>query len=219
MRDLTIARRADNLVDVLFTKLDGILSYRLWAATNFDATFTEILTAHVYQGYLDPSVAASKLHQQPLNSKVVRAVFNPATFTATAGITDDKPFWIQWAPINSSGVVGTRSSSIMVLPPNLMHGRPRIVIAGTVGAAANSAAATHFRLGKLYTHMLFMNNSSTVLYVSFTKGGPEFQVITGASPVSGDAMMMDICTQSEFWARTASGTTTFSLSMSPSYPE
>lgn len=178
MRDFNVIRRRTNIVDLLTPKRVGVEGYRLQAATNFDTTFTTLMTASISSGYLDPTINSAVLHSVNAQDQI-RIVFNPNTFTGAAGITDAKHFWLRFVPVDFAGSAGTPGVPHLVITDFEHSGNSRILIAGT--APQGAAVANSLQLYLPFTTQdLYIKNEQAAagnsLYVADIPGGAEQQV-------------------------------------------
>lgn len=167
-RLFSIIRRKPGLVDFVTPLVAGQDGYRLKAASNFDGSFTTLLTA-TNTGYVDPSVDLRQQTVQPGNN-IVRMLINPTTFS----ITDTAPFWLQYVPV-VGGSEGTPSGLLLVLPPT--YGTSILAISGNAPNGANQAASLRLDLPRLITDLRIHNeHASADLVVAFDAGGPEIKL-------------------------------------------
>lgn len=177
-----VAYRAPNIVDLLIPKQAATEGYRIAGSLTFDGTFTDLFTATIGCGYLDPAVDRGRLHSMPGTNRV-RAVFDPDTFTGAAGILDESQFWLTFTPI-VGGVAGTESDPVLVLTPSQFRGAERIVIQGSAPVQATLADSLSICLGRRMTGFTFTNNDPTnPLYVAFSRGGQEMLIPGAATSV------------------------------------
>jgi hypothetical protein len=177
-RNFSIVRRRPGIVDLLTPKQAGVKGYRIQGAVNFDTTFTTLMTADISSGYLDPSINPVVLNALN-NPGHIRIVFNPDTFTGTAGIADAKHFWLRFVPIDFAGSAGTPGNPVLVIIDNEHNGNSRVLIAGT--APQGAAIANSIQLDLPFTSQDFYikNEEATGgrnLYISTFAGGAEQQV-------------------------------------------
>jgi hypothetical protein len=178
MRDFSVIRRRKNIVDILTPKRAGVAGYRFQAATNFDQSYTTVLTAPIGSGYLDPAVNPMVLHSVN-NNDHIRVVFNPDTFNGVAGISDATHFWLRFVPIDFAGVVGTPGPGTLILTDAEHYGNSRVQIAGTAPSGAAVANSLQINLPQNSQDFYIKNANATGgngLYVSFQVGGSEQQV-------------------------------------------
>jgi len=183
-RPFTVTRRRTNIVDLLIPKQANVKGYRLDAATNFDATFTTILTADISSGYLDPNVNASSLNALN-NPNQIRIAFDPQSFFTPTGIEDSKSFWLKFVPVSFSGVPGTASSPCMILPESNLRGDSRVLIGGTAPAGTTVADSLEILL-PFRTQDLTIHNHEPItdLYIALDEGGAEVLLDAGSSTLS-----------------------------------
>lgn len=175
LRDFTVVRRRANLIDLITPKQVGVKGYRLQASSNFDGTFTTILTADIGSGYLDPAVNPATLHSIN-NPNHIRIVFNPTTFAGTATIADDQHIWLRLVPVDFADVAGTPGPVGLILPDDEYKGSGRTVIAGTAPNGANVAASLQLDLPCRMRDIRIRNNAAlagTSLFVATAIGGSE----------------------------------------------
>lgn len=178
-RDFSLVRRRKNLIDLITPKRAGVKGYRLQAATNFDASYTTIITADISSGYLDSNVNSAKLHSIN-NPDHIRIVFDPNTFTGTAGIVDTKHFWLRFVPVDYSGASGTAGNGVVVITDSEHMGNCRVQIAGVAPNQASVANSLQIDLPFLTQDIYVKNEDPTSggqdLYIAFIPGGPEQQI-------------------------------------------
>lgn len=173
-RDFSIVRRRPNLVDLITPRRVGVKGYRLEAATNFDGSFSTILTADIGSGYLDKNVNPAKLHSIN-NPNHIRIVFDPATFS----LTDDQHIWLRFVPVDFAGSAGTAGAPGLLLPDDMLRATTRIIIAGTAPNGATVANSLVLALPYRMKDMVIRNNqptAGTTLFVATEIGGSERQV-------------------------------------------
>jgi hypothetical protein len=177
-RDFNVIRRRPGIVDMLTPKRANVQGYRIQAALNFDGTFTTLFTAPISSGYLDPAVNPVVLHAVNNNDNI-RMVFNPNTFTGTAGIADAKDFWMRFVPVDFSGSAGTPGNPALVLTDAEHYGNSRVLISGTAPSGADVTASLQLDL-PFTTQDLYIKNEEATgghdLYLADLPGGPEQQI-------------------------------------------
>lgn len=173
-RDFSVVRRRPNFLDLIIPKSPTTKGYRLQAATNFDASFTTILTADISSGYLDRNINPSKIHAIN-NPNHIRVIFDPATFS----LNDNQHIWLRYVPVDFAGSAGTAGNPSLILPDDELRAQARVIIAGTAPSAADVGASLVLNLPYRMHDIGIRNNSAsgaTVLYVSTAIGAPELQV-------------------------------------------
>lgn len=214
MRDFTVIRRRPNYLDIITPKRVNVAGYRLQAATNFDQSFTTILTASIGSGYLDPSINPSVISSVN-NNDHIRIVFNPNTFTGTAGITDTKQFWLRFVPVDFAGSAGTAGARGLILTDSDRIGNSRMQIAGTAPQGAAVANSLQLDLPCAAQDFYIKNENAAAgnaLYVSTTPNGAEIQVSGQETMKAFDGMV------STLYVRGSGGTAAFSASFSNYLP-
>jgi len=166
-RLFSIIRRKPGLVDFVTPLVAGQEGYRLKTASNFDGSFTTLLTT-TNTGYVDPSV---DLRQQNVHTgNIVRMLINPVTFS----LSDTSPFWLQYVPV-VGGVEQTPSGLLLVLPPT--YGTSILAIAGNAPSGATQANSLRLDFPRLVTDLHIHNeHASADLMVAFDVGGPEIKI-------------------------------------------
>jgi hypothetical protein len=199
-------------LDLLIPKQENVQGYRLQAATNFDATFTTILTADISSGFLDPAVNAASL-QALNNPNQIRVVFDPQSFFLPIGIEDTKQFWLKFVPVNFAGVPGTASSPCLILPESALRGDSRVFVQGSAPSGTSVADALELQL-PFRTQDLAIRNHETVtgLYLSLSEGGPEVSLGAGETERFYDGPV------GNFWVRGDASTAEFSASFTSYLP-
>lgn len=180
-----VAYRSSHLVDLVIPKQTGAEGYRIKGSLEFDGSpaFTTLFTASIGAGFLDPAVDRRRLHTMP-GTNHVRAVFDPDTFTGTAGILDAGQFWLTFTPI-SGGVAGTESDPVLVLTPNQHQGAERIIIQGSAPVQASLATSLSICLGRRMTGFTFTNNDgANPLFIAFDRNGQEIRIPGAATAQS-----------------------------------
>jgi hypothetical protein len=215
-RPFNVVRRRPNILDLLIPKQANVKGYRLQAATNFDATFTTILTADISSGYLDPAVDRNKLNALN-NPNQIRVVFDPQTFFTPTGIEDSKQFWLKFVPVNFAGVPGTASSPCLILPDSNLRGDSRAVIHGDAPSGTTVANSLEILL-PFRTQDLEIRNreASTDLYVALSEGGHEILLDAGATTLS--QVEFEEGPVESFLVRGSGGTANFSASFTSWLP-
>lgn len=175
-RAFSIIRRRSHVVDLLTPKRAGVKTYRIQAAATFAGPFVTIVAADISSGYLDPNVNSAKLHAVN-NPNDIRIVFDPDTFTATAGIADNKPFWLKFQPVDFAGSAGTASAAGLILTDSQRDGSGRVVISGNAPSAGDVTASLQLDLPRAMQDFYIRNyDGSNSLYVAFEPLGSEIQV-------------------------------------------
>ena len=215
-RPFTVVRRRPNILDLLVPKQANVKGYRLQAATNFDATFTTILTADIGAGYLDPAIDRNNLNA--LNSPdQIRIVFDPQTFFVPTGIEDTKQFWLKFVPVNFAGVPGTASSPCLILPDSSLRGDSRVMIRGNAPSGTTVADSLELQLPFRTQDLAIRNHeAATDLYVALEEGGAEALLDGGATTLAQEEF--DDGPIGNFWVRGDGGTANFSASFTSYLP-
>jgi hypothetical protein len=214
MRDFTVIRRRPNYVDIITPKRAGVYGYRLQAATNFDASFTTILTASIGSGYLDPNINPSKINAINAMDQI-RIIFDPNTFTGTASITDAKQFWLRFVPVDAAGSAGTPGAVGLIVTDGERIGNSRMQIAGTAPQGAAVANSLRIDLPCSAQDFYIKNENAAAgnaLFVSTQALGPEIQVSGQETLKAYDG------TISSLYVRGSGGTAAFSASFSNYLP-
>lgn len=173
-RDFTVVRRRPNFVDLLIPKKANVQGYRLLAASNFDGTFSTLLTADISSGYLDPKVNPNLLHAVNATDRI-RVVFDPASFS----LTDSDHFWLKYQPIDFSGTPGTAGAPSLILPDDELRATIRVLISGTAPSAVNVASSLVLNLPYRMQDVEVRNNEASggrTLFLATSEGGAERQV-------------------------------------------
>ena len=175
-RPISVVRRRPNLLDIIIPKDSGTQGYRLDTASNFDGSFTTILTADISSGYLDPNLVRAQKHLtlQALNNRGhVRVTFDPASFS----LTDSQQFWLKFVPVDYSGTPGTPSSPMLILPEEKLRGDSVVVVTGSAPDGATVANSLPLLLPFRSQDLTIRNNSSSnSLFVATEDGGGEITV-------------------------------------------
>ncbi len=177
-RDFNVIRRRTGIVDILTPKRANVGGYRIEAAPNFDDSFVALFTAPISSGYLDPSINREVLHSVNCPNQI-RMVFNPATFTGTAGISDTQHFWIRFVPVDFAGSAGTPGNPSLVLTDAEHSGNSRILIAGNAPNGATVANSIQLDLPFTSQDIYIKNEqpaAGNALYVADFAGGAEQQI-------------------------------------------
>lgn len=213
MRDFSVIRRRRNIVDVLTPKRVNVAGYRFQVATNFDQTYTTILTAPIGSGYLDPAINPAVLNSVN-NNDHIRVVFNPDTFSGT-GISDGAHFWMRFLPVDFAGTPGSPGPGTLILTDAEHYGNSRVQIAGTAPQGAAIANSLQINLPQNSQDFYIKNANAAAgngLYVAFMVGGSEQQVsaqeVMKAYDGPSDTLMV----------RGAGGTAAFSASFTNYLP-
>lgn len=214
MRDFTVIRRRPNFLDLITPKRVGVAGYRLQAATNFDQSFTTILTAPISSGYLDPAINPTMISAIN-NNDHIRIVFNPNTFTGTAGIVDTKQFWLRFVPVDFAGSAGTAGARCLIVTDGERIGNSRMQIAGTAPQGAAVANSLQLDLPCAAQDFYIKNENVAAgngLYVATTLGGAEIQVSGQETMKAFDGSVTSL------YVRGSGGTAAFSASFSNYLP-
>ena len=171
-RPFNVIRRRANFVDILMPKLAGVKGYRLRSASNFDASFTDLLTADIAASYLGPGINRGSVHMVN-NNDHVRAIFNPTS----EGLTDNAAIWLKFQPVDFAGTPGTESLPILLLPDDAHSLDGRFVIRGNAPSAANITGSQEIGLPRRVSDLTITNlDTADELLVAFTDGGPEHEI-------------------------------------------
>lgn len=207
-RLFSVFRRFPGFIDLLIRRRSGVDGYVVKAATNFDQSFSAVLTANTY-GYIDPELRDFPI--PPHNSDDVRVVFRPSLHS----LSDTGMLWLQVA-FTVGGVEQNAASAdppsapTLVLPtdtaPTAMVG-----ISGAAPAGANLAASLRIDLPSQGENFEILNRGSGDLFVSFDSSGPEFIVSQG--DVIGDFYG----TASSLWVRGAASLP-FTITFARAFP-
>lgn len=219
-RPFNVARRRAGLADVLIPRNPLTQKYRLLAAPNFDASFTQIIEADISCGYLDPALVTSG-RAAALNAfnnpGQLRVTFDPSSFAGAAGINDADLIWLQFQAVDFAGVVGTASNPIMLLPEVKLRADSSITIAGTAPNAASVAGSLQLDLGYRMSNITIRNeDAATQLFVATETGGPEVLVDSNDKPLSSYSMAFGA--QGTLLVRGAGATAKFSATMTSFLP-
>jgi hypothetical protein len=205
-RDFSVIRRRPNLLDVVIPINVKVDAYRLEWATNFDQSYTTILTSSRF-GHVDDSLR-NMVHAL-VDSNKVRIIFDPANYS----ITDSKAFWMRLVPV--TGVIdGTPSAGGMILPDG--GGYKAVIVAGSAPSGATVASSLRLDFPRLVEDLRIVNLDGTnSLFVADEIGGSEYEVKGGAS--SNIFSNLRGCTDS-LLVRGAGGAVKFSATCTLAYP-
>ena len=171
-RPFTVVRRRANFVDIIMPKQAGVKGYRLRAAINFDAAFSDLLTADIGSGYLGPGINRGSIHAIN-NGDHIRAVFDPAS----ESLVDENAIWLKFQPVDFGGTPGTESLPILLLPEEAHGVDGRVIIRGNAPSAADVSGSLEIGLPRRMEDVTVTNNDATDdLLIAFAPGGAE-QVI------------------------------------------
>lgn len=183
-RIFRVSRRRKNIVDmtIFHTLASGYTGYRVKAATNFDATFNDIILDTGRNGFVDGNVNRNVIDTQPING--VRVVFDPDSFTGV-GLADDSSFWLQVVPlIDTTEQTAASSAPTLILPDMYHYGTVNVVIAGDAPTSELQLDFTH-----LLEDIRFVNTDDTnFMSFGFEEGGPKYVVLEASEvslPVNG----------------------------------
>ncbi len=212
-RIFSCIRRRPALVDIIAPLSNGIDTYRLKWAANFDsAVWTTIIDAPVL-GFVDPAIDIRTLevHQ---TSRMARIVFDPATYS----IPDGSAFWLKLVHV-AGGAEGTSSPPTLLLPDDAHHGLGGVILKGTAPLAADVSGSLQIDLPRVMSDIRFTNleaSGGTVLYVATEANGAEQGV-----PPAADAGQITLTlngTESSLLVRGAGGTVAFSAACTAAFP-
>jgi hypothetical protein len=189
--------------------VSGTREYRIAWATNFDASFTQIIAASP-NGYIDPAVNQATL--EVVNGNGVRIVFDP-TNAAFAITYPSSPFWLQFSRYDGNSVTYT-SPPTLLLPFEANHGIGLVSVRGTAPNGASVANSLQIDLPGLMSDIRIHNEGSNPLFVAPEANAAEVQYPTGqvgTFVTAGSA-------QSSLLVRGGGGTTVFSAAMTRAIP-
>lgn len=170
-RTLTVSRRRPGIVDTYVPRVNGVMGYRLKAATNFDGAFSTILTS-TNVGFVGPGVDQRTLETQPITGRV-RFVWNPTEY----GFDDTSHLWVTLYHVDAASVETQVSAPTLILPDQtqfLSRGYGHVVLRGTAPNVP-FGSALQLDLPRLLTDWRILNESDTVsAWVSFEPNGPEY---------------------------------------------
>lgn len=220
-RDFSVVRRRPHLVDIVVPRRTGVQGYRFSASTNFDLSFHTILTADISCGYIDSvAVRAGRIDPRTLGAlsgKHVRIVFDPTTFATphAAGLDDNQHIWLKFIPVDVSGVAGTPSAPVLVLPYDELNSQGRVIIKGDAPSGSTVANSLRIDLPNRMRNITVRNNSvsgGATLMLASTEGGPEYEVAPQEEIEFFEGNMF------AFLVRGAGGVANFSASMTHYLP-
>lgn len=215
-RPFSVVRRRAHLLDLIVPKNPLVQGYRLQAAATFSGVFTDILTADISRGFLDPAVDARKLHTIN-NRDHVRIVFDPQTFNAAAGISDANLFWLKYQPVDFSGAPGTASPPVLIIPEDKLRGDSMILVSGTAPSAASVTGSLQLYLSGRTQNLTVRNHEgATDLYVALEPGGSEILVDGGGLQTS--TVVFSNGAQGGLLVRGGGGTAAFSITFTNYLP-
>ena len=195
-----VIRRRPGYVDVVTPFTYGVDGYRLKAASNYDGSFTSILTSSNV-GFRDPAINPNLVDAQPMGgtasngSRNIRIVFNPTTY----GLTDTSSFWLQFVQ-TIGGVEQTPGAPTLILPDSANHGVGIVTIHGNAPSGAASANSLQIDLPRLAEDFHIHNeDAANYLYVSTEAGGAETQL----KPDTFSQFAQMRATQGSIWVRGA----------------
>lgn len=152
-----IARRQAKVLDIITPNI-GAHGYKVQWATNFDQSFTDIITTS-RNGHRDHHLVPAVLGMVAGNW--VRIAFDPTKYN----IDDTKAFWIKLIQIDDNGDPVDTSPPRLVLPPFKYMGIT--VVSGLAPNAASVDDALMLELGDSFTGFRVHNESTeAALYVS-----------------------------------------------------
>lgn len=208
MRQISIFRRHPNLVDVLIPRDANVDKYRLKWANNFDVSpFTTFLTSEK-TGHCDFTIEDEKTVK--VHGDYVRIVFDPANYS----IPDDQVFWIEYFPVDFSGVEGAGTPPLMIMKPQPGGSYfPQLSITGTAPNVATLASSLEIHFPRQMRDLRLLNTAG--MFIAFDKNGPEILM-------TGDPLPKDIsawATQSVIFVRGQGAAVPFSLLFTLAYTQ
>ncbi len=214
-RLFSVIRRRPNYIDVVTPFVYGSDGYRLKWATNFDGSFSTVLTS-TNIGFVDPNINPNVIDAQPLGGSAsnggrnVRIVFNPATY----GITDTSSFWLQFVR-TVGGVEQTPGAPTLILPDSANHGVGIVTIHGNAPNAATSAGSLQIDLPRVMEDFHIHNeDGSNNLFLSTEQSGAETQL----RPDTFSQFSQMRAAQGSIWVRGGGGVVAFSARMTLAFP-
>lgn len=208
-RLFSVPRRKAGLVDFITPIRQGVDGYRIKAATNFDQSFTAIITAP-NTGYVDPAVAGNQ--HTSYGGDNVRIIFKPSTYS----LSDTGVLWLQLAfviGVTEQTTGPNAPSAATLLSP--ISGTPTgmQVLQGVAAVQTTIAGSQQIDLPRLVENVHIRNLSANPLFVAFDAEGPEIQVNTASQDLQGF-----YGTVSSIWVRSTGGTAAFSMSFTYANP-
>lgn len=204
-----IARRRPHIVDFYTPFTYGVDGYRLKWASNFDGSFTTILTS-TNVGFIDSNVNRNVIETQPTTGKDVRIVFDPTTYS----IPDVNSFWLKFVPV-TGGVEGTAGAPTLVLPDSVNKGVGMVTIQGNAPSGTDSTGSLQLDLPFLMRDFRIHNQDGTNnLYVSMEQSGPEVQ----CQPDKSAQLTSFNATQASLWVRGGGAIVSFSATFTLAFP-
>lgn len=208
-RQFSLLHRRPNTLDIVTPFVYGTMEYRIAWASNFDASFTQIIAASAI-GYLDPAVPQATL--EIVNGNQVRIVFDPtnAAFSITS---PNAPFWLQLSRFDGTSVTYT-SPPTLVLPFEANKGVGIVTIHGTAPLGAAVANSLQIDLPGQMSDIRVNNEGSNPLFIAPATGGYEVEFATGQT----GSFLAFTGTHPSLLVRGGGGTTAFSASMTRAFP-
>lgn len=210
--------RSEGLVELLIRRVPDVKGYRFSAANTLNQAFaspTVMFTTHAGSLFKSPSVIRrgnrSESHEQRVNTTVQ---YNPEDFwTASSNLPHDAHFsYVRVEEENNLGVYRPAGPILIVPNPGFFSNtRPSLIVAGTApNVAATSIGippdgSLQFVLPKFADAASITNNGGASLFISFNRGMPEFEVLTGGTTFLPDGAM------SEVFIRGSGATVAFSI--------
>ena len=209
-RSISIVRRKTDLVDLTVRRRDGITGFRFSAATNFDTAFTAFATVP-NQGIVSPSVPQAAVVSAGSQFRgLVRFVFDPADYVATAAaLVDSNPFFLRIESRNPDGSFNAPEAMHLVLPATPGPASNRVFnLRGTVPSGAALANSLEIQLPMQCTDFEIQNDGASILFIAFEPTGGEYQLSPVASVFRSFSQVRS--SVSQVFLRGSGGTTTIS---------
>jgi len=209
-RLFSVPRRKAGMVDLITPIRSDVEGYRLKAASNFDGSFTTLLTAPVY-GYVDPEVAGSQ--HTSYGGENVRIIFKPSKY----GLSDTGALWLKLyfiiGGVEQTTAPNAPSAATLLSPigglPTTMQG-----IQGATTVQSSVANSQQIDFPRLVENVHIRNLSTGAdLFVAFDAEGPEVQVKPQTQDLQGF-----MGTVSSIWVRSTSASAPFSMTFTYANP-
>jgi hypothetical protein len=177
-RVFSVLRRKSGFVDMSVPVIAGVDGYRIKASTNWDGSFTTVLTSPS-TGFIDSELRSTVVPTVDANPNAMRILFKPSKYS----LSDNGVLWLQLVFV----IGGTEQNAASATPPSAVTmlspvNLPYNAMQAIYGSAPNQgtlANATQIDLPRQMDNVNIANTGGADLFVAFDSEGPEFVVKSG----------------------------------------
>jgi len=200
-----LTNRYERFVELVFTNKPDVMAYRVGASNTLDAAFAGTTTMFtVAQGatFQSPSIRDRKVGRSIYTNRgLTFAQYDPEDYWVGGGALphDAAGGYLRVNERNAGGTFRPAGPILIVPPPGFfVTTRPNLTVSGTApNVAASStgvppAGALHFVLPRFADSSTITNSGAASIYVSFSPGLPEFEVLANQTILLPDGAVSEV---------------------------